>query len=247
MFFCGHTCCDVCAEKAPRCPVCDQEISGRTDNIVVQQAAERRQCEHEAKALFCPLCCLAICIDCLVGHSYHGVIRLEDAKVEEIVRNRKKEERARLESEKTALERRLTEVSQQHYQVSEVWRDMQERTTEAFAALHQLLARRETELTEILREAVLPLTSRLLAVSSELSSSLQAVNSALKALDKAGFSNFSADFPIIQSQIPPQRLSFLPDSPQLWELTLDLSPIYAAISAFGHFSKASEPPSSSLI
>jgi hypothetical protein len=214
---------------------------------VVQQAAERRECEHEAKVLFCPLCCLAICIDCLVGHSYHGVLRLEDAKVEEIVRNREKEERTRLESEKTTLKKRLEEVSQQHYQLSEVWRDMQERTAEAFAALHQLLVRRETELTETLREAVLPLTSRLLAVSSELSSSLQSVNAALKTLDKAGFSPMSLGFPVIQSQNPAQRLSFLPDSPELWKLTLDLSPIYTAISTFGHFFKSSESPSSSLI
>lgn len=247
MFFCGHTCCDVCAEKAPRCPLCDQEISGRTDNIVVQQAAERRVCEHPSKALFCPLCCLAICIDCLVSHSYHGVLPLDDPKVQEILQNREQEERTRLESEKTVLEKRLQEVSQQHYELSEVWRDMQERTTEAFAALHQLLVHRETEVMETLREAALPLISRLLAVSSELSLSLQSVNTALKALDKAGISHVSASFPIIQSQVPAQRLSFLHDSPEMWELTLDLSPIYTAISAFGHFSKASESPSFSLI
>jgi len=244
VFFCGHTCCDVCAEKAPRCPACDQEIAGRADNIVVQQAAERRLCEHEAKALFCPLCCLAICIDCLVGHSYHGVLRLDDAQVEAIVSARAGEERDRLKSEKALLEGRLQEVSLQHYQVSEVWEDLQERTKEAFAVLHELLVCRETELTETLRETVLPLTSRLLAISSELSSSLRSVNSALTSLEKDTFSPLTDAFPPI---LPASRLAVLPSTPELWRLTLDLSPVYAAIGTFGNFSQASESPSSSLI
>lgn len=247
VFFCGHTCCDVCAEKAPKCPVCDQEISGRADNIVVQQAAERRICEHENKALFCPLCCLAICIDCLVGHSYHGVLRLEDEQVEAIIRARGREERDRLTCEKSLLEERLEEVSQQHYQVSEVWRDLQERTKEAFAVLHELLIRRETEITETLRETVLPITSRLLAISSELSSSLDSVNSALSTLENAQFSPLTDAFPSIIVQFPDPKLAVLPFSTEKWRLTLDLSPVYTAILSFGHFSQASESPSSSFI
>lgn len=127
------------------------------------------------------------------------------------------------------LEREVTRVSEVHFGLSETWRDMQETVTEEFARIHDLLLRRETELLETIKEAVLPLTSRLVAISSDLNTSLLTTKTAIINIEKVPANLY------IPSDFAPVRIRRLelPTGREIGELVMDNREVVQAICRFG--------------
>ena len=184
---CGHTFCKTCISRVPRCPFCRRNVTSTAANLLVLQLTglpTQQACPHEHKDIFCPLCCFALCLQCLTQHNLHGILPLSDLSVLSAINERIRHLKERLESTNKDIAASLEQVSMLYQVVEAAYESQVEFAKGKFLALKAALEAREKEILEDIDGVFQPLTSKLLSFTSELDQSLKSNTEQLSTLEE---------------------------------------------------------------
>jgi hypothetical protein len=95
---CGHTFCKACLTLLPeplKCPHCrfteSRTLNDLPKNFLVYQIqaqlnpSQLTMCKHEDLKFYCKVCKYPICIECVVHHSNHGLLSLNDPELPTLI------------------------------------------------------------------------------------------------------------------------------------------------------------------
>ena len=184
---CGHTFCKVCVGKVPRCPLCRRNVSSTAANLLVLQLTglpEQVACAHDPKHIFCPLCCFAMCLQCITQHNLHGILPLGDTSVVSTVNDRVRQIRERMEAVNKDMTAGLEQVSLLYQVVESAYENQLDFAKTKFQVLRDALDAREREIIEDIDNVFQPLTSKLLSYTAEFDRCLKANNETVQALEE---------------------------------------------------------------